>query len=813
MPWQYKPSTASFSLEPSSAAYASGLTRDNIYRQSFSFFLILCITDHPPSSGRPNTAISTLSKASFMNGGDLNTFSDEPETELELTEPHPTINNLLAFLFFPYYWHGGYTHHLKKRYYTPLHLAAHRGRADIVEFLVENGAELEALSKALCRCRYVHNLRFYQDMEPANEVPRWFPIHHAIYGDHLAIVKLLYSLRPAPATSAISYSPPALPQFGVTAIQSAAANGNLEILSYLLGETTVSEAQRTDYNGDDAIHYSTLCRSRSAMQSVMTALGNKGLTVRDFDVAGGPKGHLDSAIQTGNWSAVLEILRRTQGNANPAGHDACRMLHSVVVDTPFGGRCYEDWQDTGFSRGDWEEDYRAVIPALAARALLGAGMSTEGKSSPGFRVEYQDVSGVTPLVAVARYAGRREPDPDSYSDWTLMPLTELVRAGADFTSTSVDGKVPLVHCLESLWIGSLQIPVIRELIGTMVRETAKAGGRDLMGPIIAWAIWKAENYHLAAIQALLLYLTPALLSKRNLKKLFKFSRTYEDPSSIVHKDKDCIMEYLAGYCKRNALDDEIARICTGWLNLVFYERGGDFYQPDRDFLCEHLLSFLDDESKSTLPTKGGPMPLVDLYVLRLALNLSDTARGLACWDGPLSPGWIFQIDSWPTTPHLAVKAGSRNAVLTCIEDRPNVNAVVRYGGRLPAFNAKTYVGSAPLHPRGSRRVPIPGESETFHLTTVSEFVTAALQKINQREADTVPEQNKRLEASAYEMAMELGRDDPEMARLAAAMIERHPYPAIPRKCREKKVRRRCVLRERKHLGYRTSKPRVYGYEW
>ncbi|KAK3692585.1 putative C-5 sterol desaturase [Podospora appendiculata] len=42
-PWQYKPSTAFFSLEPSSAAYASGLTRDNIYRQSFSFFLILWI--------------------------------------------------------------------------------------------------------------------------------------------------------------------------------------------------------------------------------------------------------------------------------------------------------------------------------------------------------------------------------------------------------------------------------------------------------------------------------------------------------------------------------------------------------------------------------------------------------------------------------------------------------------------------------------------------------------------------------------------------------------------------------------------------
>lgn len=39
--WEYKPSTAFFSLQPSQAAYQSSLPRDNMYRQGFSLFLII----------------------------------------------------------------------------------------------------------------------------------------------------------------------------------------------------------------------------------------------------------------------------------------------------------------------------------------------------------------------------------------------------------------------------------------------------------------------------------------------------------------------------------------------------------------------------------------------------------------------------------------------------------------------------------------------------------------------------------------------------------------------------------------------------
>lgn len=39
--WQYEPATSYFSLEPSEAAYASSLSRDNIYRQFVNLFFIV----------------------------------------------------------------------------------------------------------------------------------------------------------------------------------------------------------------------------------------------------------------------------------------------------------------------------------------------------------------------------------------------------------------------------------------------------------------------------------------------------------------------------------------------------------------------------------------------------------------------------------------------------------------------------------------------------------------------------------------------------------------------------------------------------
>lgn len=39
--WGYTPATAFFSTQPSQAAYMSAWTRDNVYRQGFSLFLIL----------------------------------------------------------------------------------------------------------------------------------------------------------------------------------------------------------------------------------------------------------------------------------------------------------------------------------------------------------------------------------------------------------------------------------------------------------------------------------------------------------------------------------------------------------------------------------------------------------------------------------------------------------------------------------------------------------------------------------------------------------------------------------------------------
>ncbi|KAK3331649.1 hypothetical protein B0T19DRAFT_84444 [Cercophora scortea] len=611
----------------------------------------------------------------------------------------------------------------------------------------------------------------------------------------------------------------------------------MEILNYLLDETALEEAQRRNFNGHDAIHYSALCRNRSAMQATMTALVNKGLTIRDFDVAGpgGPKGHLDGAINSINWSAALEILRRTQGNANKPGHDACHMLHFVVVGNPFGGRWKDrPWKDK-FSFEDWYADYEAVIPALAARVnhigfpdaqpdtictlndilpmacknmdgyavktLLAAGMSTEskynrsGKSRDG---KWVIRPGSTPLVVIAGHASRPLND---ICDCT-MPLTALIRAGADFNNACVAGRVPLIHCLDSMahceghYVPPFET-MTREPVVTMIRETAKAGAREVIDQVFAWATWHTEFHSLRPMQALLMHLpAPGLLSKDNLNRLFKLSHEYESPWTFIHRDENCIMDYLVYYCQRHGLNNEIAHITTEWLKEIFY--GGQGYGYKR-FLCNHLLRFLDSSS-CTLPIQGGPTPLVDIYVLSLGLCSPNLAELFKPEHSRLRRGWLFQIRGWPTPLHLAVKCPCPNAVRKCIEDGVNVNAVDWHGntpidlavsldqssiarllldaGAYPHFHAKNYLGSAPLQPRGSQLVPIPfpGESDIYRIPTNSEFAMDALRRINERLAASPREENKTLEASAYEMAVEKGRNDPGMATLAALMIERYPYP-------------------------------------
>lgn len=44
--WSYEPATQYLQLEPSQAAYMSSMTRDNIYRQGATLFLITWYVDH-----------------------------------------------------------------------------------------------------------------------------------------------------------------------------------------------------------------------------------------------------------------------------------------------------------------------------------------------------------------------------------------------------------------------------------------------------------------------------------------------------------------------------------------------------------------------------------------------------------------------------------------------------------------------------------------------------------------------------------------------------------------------------------------------
>ena len=65
---------------------------------------------------------------------------------------------------------------------TPLHLACAGGLDDIVEFLLENGADMKAESLNYCECLLANDYPWNYDEEEGGtrvNIPRWLPLHHA----------------------------------------------------------------------------------------------------------------------------------------------------------------------------------------------------------------------------------------------------------------------------------------------------------------------------------------------------------------------------------------------------------------------------------------------------------------------------------------------------------------------------------------------------------------------------------------------------------------------------------------------------------
>ncbi|TPX13418.1 uncharacterized protein E0L32_006148 [Thyridium curvatum] len=119
---------------------------------------------------------------------------------------------------------------------TPLHLAVVSGHPEVVDKLLDYGADINAPSQMTCTCLarreqyitgaqygrlYAGNLPLIDDHSP---MPVWAPLHLAICHNQLSVARLLLQRGASLLAS---------PEQGVSAVQSAAGHGNADMITLI----------------------------------------------------------------------------------------------------------------------------------------------------------------------------------------------------------------------------------------------------------------------------------------------------------------------------------------------------------------------------------------------------------------------------------------------------------------------------------------------------------------------------------------------------------------------------------------------------
>lgn len=176
-----------------------------------------------------------------------------------------------------------------RRYGTPLHYAALRGNDDMASLLLRSGADLNAPSFQICRCK-----------SPAPNEPfsRWLPLHHAVCRGHISTANLLLD-HGAPLRMAYEESPDERSQ---SLIHAAASHGQLALVQRAVAMgTSVSKAI---WNDNTPLHCAVMSWDS---KPVIDYLLSAGAELDAVDVKG--KDPLLLACTAGNFSIALVLLK------------------------------------------------------------------------------------------------------------------------------------------------------------------------------------------------------------------------------------------------------------------------------------------------------------------------------------------------------------------------------------------------------------------------------------------------------------------------------------------------------------------------